>query len=98
MANQNSKLQSRKFTVWVAWLVITGLIVAFAPTITIITKTKYDDIISLVKENLNNMFYISMMYLGMNVAQKGAFAIADVIAAKKEAEEDANNGGEKNDK
>ena len=74
------KLTSRKFIVWIVWLIITiGVVV-----VSVIRNTG-DDLISTV---IQDFFYVSMLYLGMNVTQKGAFAIADALKGKEEEKDE----------
>lgn len=69
---KTNKLQSRKFVVWLTWLVITiGVI--------ILSFVKSDSTDNLILEVLKYFFGVSMLYLGVNVAQK-------YIPAKKEGE------------
>lgn len=78
MAEETSKkINSRKFIVWLVWLLITGGVM-------IITAIKSNISDSLILEVLKYFFGISMMYIGGNVVQKGAYAIADSLAEKKE--------------
>ena len=82
----SDKLQSRKFTVWLVWLIIAVLVLAVFGISVIVTKNTNEKLIDLFSNTLQNFFVISAIYLGVNVLQKGAFAIADVFAAKKEEE------------
>ena len=66
----DSKLSSRKFVVWLVWLIITIGTVVYM----FICKDS-----TLVEKTLDSFFYISMMYLGMNVGQKVGFAISDAL-------------------
>lgn len=78
MAEETTKkLNSRKFIVWLVWLLITGGVM-------VITAIKSNISDNLILEVLKYFFGISMMYIGGNVAQKGAFAIADSIKGKVE--------------
>ena len=66
----DSKLSSRKFVVWLVWLIITigvGVYTFISQSTTLLEKT------------LDSFFAVSMMYLGMNVAQKAGFAVADAL-------------------
>lgn len=67
------KTDSRKFIVWIVWLLIAIAIGIY----TFITKES-----TLLKETLDKLFAVSMMYLGVNVGQKGVLAIADAIKHK----------------
>lgn len=80
----SDKLQSRKFVVWLVWLIIAVVDLVIDGIIIVITKTITGEMLSLTEKVLSWFFAISMMYLGMNVVQKGAFAIADVLAGKEE--------------
>lgn len=82
----SDKLQSRKFTVWLVWLIIAVLVLAVFGISVIVTKNANEKLIDLFSNTLQNFFVISAIYLGVNVLQKGAFAIADVFTAKKEEE------------
>ncbi len=82
----SDKLQSRKFTVWLVWLIIAALVLAVLGISVIVTKNTNEKLIDLFSNTLQNFFVISAIYLGVNVLQKGAFAIADVFTAKKEEE------------
>lgn len=78
MAEETTKkINSRKFVVWLVWLLITGGIIV----VSAINKNIGD---SLISDVLKYFFGISMMYIGGNVVQKGAYAIADSLAEKKE--------------
>lgn len=85
---EESKLKSRKFSVWLVWLIIVVLILVTLGISIIITKETNGSLVDLFSNTLQNFFYISIAYLGVNVVQKGAFAIADVLAAKKEEEQE----------
>ena len=87
----SDKLQSRKFMVWIIWLTITIIVAAMAVISMIVMKQVPDNLVELFEKVLGWFFGITMMYLGVNVVQKGAFAIADVFANKKEEpDEDTN--------
>lgn len=81
---EDSKLKSRKFAVWLVWLVIAVLTLIVLGISIIITKQTDESLVGLFSSALNDFFIISAIYLGVNVVQKGAFAIADVLANKKE--------------
>ena len=70
----DSKLSSRKFVVWLVWLIITAGTVVYM----FISKDS-----TLVEKTLDSFFYVSMMYLGMNVGQKVGFAISDALGKNK---------------
>lgn len=82
----SDKVQSRKFMVWLVWLIIAVLMLIAIGIAIVITKKTPDNLVGLFGTTLQNFFYISAIYLGVNVLQKGAFAISDAIAGKKEEE------------
>lgn len=86
----SDKLQSRKFVVWVTWLIVAVVSIVLVVTTVILTKQFTEYLASLIEKVLGWFFAISMMYLGVNVVQKGAFAIADVFAKKEETVEVVN--------
>lgn len=69
----SKKMDSRKFTVWLVWLLI-------ALAISIYTFITKDSV--LLEKVLSWFFTLSMMYLGVNVGQKGALAFADALKNK----------------
>lgn len=73
------KTDSRKFIVWIVWLLIAIAIGVY----TFITKES-----ELLENTLDHLFVISMMYLGVNVGQKGVLAIADAIKKKYSVKEE----------
>ena len=79
------KTDSRKFVVWIVWLIVTLLVIAFCAAVMIITKKFADNLVDLIEKSLSWFFAISMMYLGVNVGQKVGLAFADKIS--KQAEE-----------
>lgn len=76
------KTDSRKFIVWIVWLLIAIAIGIY----TFITKES-----SLLENTLDHLFVISMMYLGVNVGQKGVLAIADAIKHRYSTKEEKRN-------
>ena len=80
----SDKLQSRKFVVWITWLIIAVVSIIIVAVTVIITKEFTQYVATFTEKVLSWFFAISMMYLGVNVVQKGAFAIADVFAKKEE--------------
>lgn len=78
----SKKTDSRKFVVWLVWLIITILVIAWCALVMIITKQIQEHLIGLVEKVLSWFFAISMMYLGVNVGQKGALAFADALKNK----------------
>ena len=69
----SKKTDSRKFIVWLIWLIITLAISVY----TFIAKDA-----TLLEKVLGWFFTLSMMYLGVNVGQKGALAFADALKNK----------------
>lgn len=69
----SKKTDSRKFIVWLVWLLI-------ALAISIYTFITKDSV--LLEKVLSWFFTLSMMYLGVNVGQKGALAFADALKNK----------------
>lgn len=67
------KTDSRKFIVWLVWLLIALAIGVY----TFIAKET-----TLLEKVLGWFFTLSMMYLGVNVGQKGALAFADALKNK----------------
>ena len=86
---ETKKTDSRKFVVWLTWLVITVLVIAWCAVVMIATKQIVDSLVSLAEKTLAWFFAISMMYLGVNVGQKVGFAFADALTAKYETEKEA---------
>ena len=85
MENNNSisqkKTDSRKFIVWLIWLIITLAIGVY----TFIAKDP-----TLLEKVLGWFFTLSMMYLGVNVGQKGALAFAAALKNKYSNKEETN--------
>ena len=77
MENNNStsqkKTDSRKFIIWLIWL----LIVIAISVYTFIVRDA-----TLLTKVLEWFFILIMMYLGVNVGQKGALAFADALKNK----------------
>lgn len=69
----SKKTDSRKFIVWLVWLIIALAIGVY----TFIAKDS-----ALLEKVLGWFFTLSMMYLGVNVGQKGALAFADALKNK----------------
>ena len=69
----SKKTDSRKFVVWLVWLVMVLAIGVY----TFIAKNS-----ALLEKVLGWFFTLSMMYLGVNVGQKGALAFADALKNK----------------
>lgn len=79
ISGTQKKTDSRKFIVWIVWLLIAIAIGIY----TFITKES-----ALLENTLDHLFVISMMYLGVNVGQKGVLAIADAIKHRYSAKEE----------
>ena len=69
----SKKTDSRKFVVWLVWLLIALAIGVY----TFIAKDS-----ALLEKVLGWFFSLSMMYLGVDVGQKGALAFADALKNK----------------
>lgn len=79
---KSSKFQSRKFLVWIIWGAIT-LITAVIVVICCVKKLiEAQTAIELLQAVIQDFFYISLLYLGVNVGQKIGFAVSDAIASK----------------
>ena len=76
------KTDSRKFIVWLVWLLI-------ALAISVYTFIAKDSV--LLEKVLSWFFTLSMMYLGVNVGQKGALAFADALKNKYSNKEETEN-------
>ncbi len=85
-----SKFDSRKFLVWVVWLFITVIVIAFCTVTMIVTRQIVAELTSLIEKTLAWFFAISMMYLGVNAGQKVGFAFADSLATVKKLSETDN--------
>lgn len=84
----DEKLKSRKFAVWLVWLVLTVIILLFCALVMIITKEITESMTSLIEKTLSWFFAISMMYLGVNAGQKAALAVSDALNKKEEPKEE----------
>lgn len=78
---EKKKTQSRKFIVWVVWLLITLCIIVFGM---VIKPEISDSMKSLVEKVLDYFENISMLYLGANVLQKLGFAASEALKEKKD--------------
>lgn len=78
----SKKTDSRKFVVWLVWLLIALAIGVY----TFIAKDT-----TLLEKVLSWFFTLSMMYLGVNVGQKGALAFADALKNKYSNKEETEN-------
>jgi len=76
---ETKKTDSRKFVVWLTWLIITLLVIAWCAVVMIATKQIVDSLVSLAEKALSWFFAISMMYLGVNVGQKVGLAFAEKL-------------------
>lgn len=84
---EEAKLKSRKFAVWITWLVITVVILAYCIIIAFVSKEMITSAVTLLEKVLSWFFAVSMMYLGMNVGQKVGLSVAENILGKKEEKE-----------
>lgn len=78
----SKKTDSRKFVIWLVWLLIALAIGVY----TFIVKDT-----ALLEKVLGWFFTLSMMYLGVNVGQKGALAFADALKNKYSNKEETEN-------
>lgn len=83
---ETKKTDSRKFVVWIVWLIVTLAVIAWCTVVIIATKQIADSIVSLAEKILSYFFAVSMMYLGVNVGQKMGLAFADALTTKYESE------------
>lgn len=77
-----SKFQSRKFLVWIVWGVITFVVAAVVIICCIKNILEAKTAIELLTAVIQDFFYISLLYLGVNAGQKIGFAVSDAIASK----------------
>lgn len=75
------KTNSRKFVVWIVWLVLSVAAIGFGIVVAIMSKAMGDTMVKLIESVLYWFFAISMMYLGMNVGQKVGISFADNLGA-----------------
>ena len=90
------KTNSRKFVVWMVWLILSIAAIGFGVVVAIMSKTMGDTMVGLIEKVLYWFFAISMMYLGMNVGQKVGISLSDNLGAlinkpKEEKEEKEEN-------
>ena len=83
---KKSKLESRKFMVWLIWLMIAIAVIAYCVTVVIVTKEATETMGTLLEKVLGWFFGISMMYIGCNAGQKVGLNIAEAMKEKKEEE------------
>ena len=82
----DTKMKSRKFAVWLVWLVLTIFVIVFSVVVMVVSQTMPETLTGLIEKVLGWFFAVSMMYLGMNAGQKVGFALSDAISAKAESE------------
>ena len=87
MEEKSKKTDSRKFVVWLVWLIITVLVIIFCVVAMAVTKQVTDNLVGLVEKVLSWFFAISMMYLGVNAGQKVGLAFADKFKPEEAVEE-----------
>ena len=85
---ETKKTDSRKFTVWLTWLIITILVIVWCALVMIATKQIVDSLVSLAEKTLAWFFAISMMYLGVNVGQKVGLAFAEKLLKQEEGNDE----------
>jgi hypothetical protein len=76
---KTKKTDSRKFVVWLIWLILCGSVLVY----TFISNNP-----TLLQIVLKYFFVISMTYLGVNVIQKGVFSITDIFKDKETLKEE----------
>lgn len=72
-----SKLKSRKFIVWITWLILILVVAAIVLVCCIKNLIEASSAVEIFKAVIQDFFYISMLYLGVNVGQKAAFAFCE---------------------
>ena len=77
-----SKFQSRKLVVWCVWGGITVVVAAVVIICCIKNILEAKTAIELLTAVIQDFFYISLLYLGVNAGQKIGFAVSDAIANK----------------
>lgn len=85
---EKGKMQSRKFLVWITWLIITIAVIAFCTIVMFCTHSIVESMTSLIEKTLGWFFAVSMMYLGANAGQKVGLAVSEAIAKNKEGEQE----------
>ncbi len=83
-----SKFQSRKFLVWIVWGVITFVVTVVVIICCIKNILEAKTAIELLSAVIQDFFYISLLYLGVNAGQKIGFAVSDAIANKPSSNEE----------
>lgn len=87
---KTKKTESRKFVIWLVWLIIAVLLIIGCTLIMALNKQTSAEMIDLIKQVLTWFFAISMMYMGCNVGQKVGLAIFDKKDSEIKEEESAN--------
>lgn len=87
MVNE-SKLKSRKFIVWLTWLVLVFVVAAIVLVCCVKNLIEASSAVEMFKAIIQDFFYISMLYLGVNVGQKAAFAFGDKKQPEDEKKEE----------
>jgi len=84
MAEENTenknKMTSRKFLVWITWLILMIGIIVLS-----FVRNTGDDLIS---SALQDFFFVSITYLGVNGVQKVGFAVSDALSSGTAKEDD----------
>ena len=76
---ETKKTNSRKFVVWLVWIFMALVTLAAFIISMAITKQIPDSLVNLVENMLKYAFVISCEYIGVNVLQKGFYAIKDIF-------------------
>lgn len=85
---KTSKFQSRKFLVWIVWGVITFVVAVVVIICCIKNILEAKTAIELLTAVIQDFFYISLLYLGVNAGQKIGLAVSDAIANKPSSNEE----------
>ena len=94
----DSKLTSRKFMVWITWLVISILIAIVMAATLIVTKNVPDSLVSLFVKIIEYFFIISLVYLGVNLGQKGIEVLKEKVEVQEESTEENSDAGSNTEK
>lgn len=86
MEEKPSKLSSRKFVIWIVWILILIAVIAYCIIVAIETKAIADSLVSLLEKTLSYFFGVSMMYLGVNVGQKIGLSFAENLKKETDSE------------
>ena len=85
---EDTKLKSRKFAVWIVWLILTLAVIVFCAIGMFVSGNMAESLTALIEKVLGWFFAVSMMYLGMNVGQKAALSLGEALKTKSEESEE----------